>query len=206
MQSNSPQAKPFLLVTIGYPGVGKSFFARKFVDMFNAPLVSFDEIRYELFNEITHSDDENLIVARVAGLQLRELFKTHKTIVIDGGHNPRISRTELARVARNAGYNLLYVWVQADEATARTRSVKRSSSKEEDSFNRSLSHEEFDTQLRKFTAPTEFEKFVVISGRHNFPSQAKIVLKKLVVPYSEPKPEPIKQPKPQGQDRRRISI
>lgn len=193
-------------MTIGYPGVGKSFFARKFADMFNAPLVSFDEIRYELFNEITHTDDENLIVARVAGLQLRELFRTHKTIIIDGGHNPRVSRTELARIARTAGYNVLFVWVQADETTARARSIKRSSKNEDDAFNRALSHEEFDYQLRKFTAPTEFEKYVVISGRHNFPSQAKIVLKKLVVPYSEPKLEPVKQPKPQGKDRRPISI
>lgn len=205
MQSSS-QAKPFLLVTIGYPGAGKSYFARKFADMFNAPLVSFDEIRYELFNEITHTDDENLIVARVAGLQLRELLRTHKTIIIDGGHNPRVSRTELGRVARTAGYNLLYVWVQSDEITARKRSVKRSSKREEDLFNRSLSQEEFESQLRKFTAPTEFEKYVVISGRHNFPSQARIVLKKLVVPYNEPKPEPVNQTRPQGKDRRPISI
>lgn len=203
---NSTSQKPFLLVTIGYPGAGKSYFARKFADIFNAPLVSFDEIRYELFNEISHSDDENLIVARVAGLQLRELFRTRKTIIIDGGHNPRISRTELAKVARGAGYNVLYIWVQTDESTARARSLKRSETREEDAFNRALSTDEFETQTRRFTAPTEFEKYIVISGRHNFPSQARIVLKKIVVPFNEPKPEPAVHPKPKGSDRRPISL
>lgn len=200
------QQKPFILVLIGQPGAGKSYFARKFAVIFNAPLVSFDEIRYELFNEITHSDDENLIVARMAGLQLRELLHTRKTIIIDGGHNPRVSRSELGKVARNAGYNILYVWVQTDEKTARSRSLKRSDKIEEDAYNRSLSDEEFEAQSRKFTAPTEFEKYVVISGRHNFPSQARIILKKLVVPFNAPRPEPVVQPKPQGKDRRPISI
>ena len=205
MQSSSP-SKPFLLVTIGYPGAGKSYFARKFADIFNAPLISFDEIRYELFNEINHSEDENIIVSRMAGLQLRELFRTRKTVIIDGGHNPRVSRSELAKVARGAGYNLLYVWVQTDESTARQRSLKRSDTKEDDAFNRSLTPEEFESQFRKFTAPNEFEKYIVISGRHNFPSQARTVLKKMVVPFNEPKPEPVKQPKPKGKDRRPISI
>jgi predicted kinase len=133
-------------------------------------------------------------------------MRTRKTIIVDGGHNPRVSRSELARVARNVGYNVLYVWVQSDEATARARSLKRSDKSEEDALNRSLTPEEFETQLRRFTAPTEFEKFIVVSGRHNFPSQARTVLKKMVVPYSEPKPEPVIQPKPKGRDRRPISI
>ena len=64
-------ARPLMLVTIGHPGAGKSFFARQFADTFRAPLISFDEIRHELFNEISHSSDEDIIVARVAGLQLQ---------------------------------------------------------------------------------------------------------------------------------------
>ena len=108
-------ARPLMLVTIGHPGAGKSFFARQFADTFRAPLISFDEIRHELFNEISHSSDEDIIVARGAGLQLRELLKTKRTILIDGGHNPKISRIELAKLAREAGYSVLYVWVQTDE-------------------------------------------------------------------------------------------
>ncbi len=166
-------------MTIGPPGVGKSFFARQFAETFNAPLISFDEIRYELFNEIAYTSDEDIIVARVAGLQLRELLRTKKTIIIDGGHNPKISRTELEKVVKKSGYDVLNIWVQADEKTARTRSTRRSQAREEDRYNRSLSDDEFASHARKFTAPTRYESVVVISGRHTYPSQARTVLKRL---------------------------
>lgn len=181
MQTASP-SKPLLLVTIGPPGAGKSFFARRFAEMFNAPLVSFDEIRYELFNDITFSDDENTIVARIAGLQLRELLRTNKTIIIDGGHNPKVSRIELGKLARSKNYNVLYIWVQSDEKTARDRSLRRSTKREDDTFNRSLTQDEFTSMARKFTPPSQYESFVVISGRHTYGTQAKTVLKNMVTP------------------------
>lgn len=197
--------KPLLLVTIGPPGTGKSFFARRFSDMFNAPLVSFDEVRFELFNDITFSEDESLIVARVAGLQLRELLKTRKTIILDGGHNPKVSRIELAKVAKTAGYSILYIWTQIDETTARKRSLHRNATVEDDQLNRSLTGEEFENHARKFTAPSAYENYVVISGRHNFPSQARTVLRKMIGPREEVK-VPVEEPKPKGRDNRPISI
>lgn len=194
-----------LLVTIGPPGAGKSYFARRFAEIFNAPVVSFDEIRYELFNVITFSEDENIIVARIAGLQLRELLRTHKTIIVDGGHNPKVSRLELAKVARKNGYGLLYVWAQVDERTAKERCFHRNKKRGDDQLNRSLTEEEFSAQTKKFTPPTTYENYVVISGRHNFPSQARSVLKKMVAPREEIQ-LPSEQPKPKGRDKRRISI
>ena len=202
---NVREQKPLLLVTIGTPGTGKSYFARRFADIFNAPVVSFDEIRFELFNDITHSEDENIIVSRVAGIQLRELLRTRKTIIIDGGHNPKVSRLELAKVAKNAGYGILYIWPQTDEKTARERSLHRSTKREGDELNRSLTSEEFDSHSKKFTPPSAYEHCVVISGRHNFPSQARIVLKRMLGPREEVK-VPVEQPKPKGRDTRPISI
>ncbi len=204
MQSVRPN-KPLLLVTVGIPGSGKSYFARRFSEMFSAPLISFDEIRYELFNDVSFSEDENAIVARIAGLQVRELLKLHKTVIIDGGHNPKVSRLELAKIAKKNDYGVLYVWVQTDENTARERSLRRSSRAEDDLLNRSLTRDEFESQARKFTALSDLEKYVVISGRHNFPSQARIVLKKMIGPHEEVQ-VPVEQPKPHGRDIRPISI
>ena len=203
MQSAS-LAKPLLIVTIGPPGAGKSFFARQFAESFNAPLVSFDEIRAELFNDISYTNDEDLIVARVAGLQLRELLRTKKSIVIDGGHNPKISRLELSRIAREKGYSVLNVWVQTDERTARSRATKRTAATQAASFNRPLSDHEFETHAKKFTPPNQQEVYVVISGRHTYPAQARTVLKKMI-PNHEPA-QPKERPASPQQGRRTLSI
>ncbi len=199
-------ARPLMLVTIGHPGAGKSFFARQFADTFRAPLISFDEIRHELFNEISHSSDEDIIVARVAGLQLRELLKTKRTILIDGGHNPKISRIELAKLAREAGYSVLYIWVQTDEATSRKRSLKRNPNRDTDMFNRSLTADEFDYQTRKFTAPSAKEPFVVVSGRHTYATQARIILKRLANNHESSRSAPPARETPINSARRPLSI
>lgn len=201
---NLATAKPLLVVTIGHPGAGKSFFARQFAETFNAPLISFDEIRSELFNETTYTADEDVIVARVAGLQLRELFKTKKTVIIDGGHNPKISRTELRKVARQQGYDVLNVWVQTDKQTSYDRATRRSPKNERDSLNRSLSNQEFVALSGKFTPPNEQEPFVVISGRHTYATQARIVLKKMVNAHENTEATPSLRPQPSQNNGRRI--
>ncbi len=204
MQSSS-SAKPLLILTIGIPGAGKSFFARRFAETFNAPLVSYDEIRYELFNEITYSDDENDIVGRIVDLQLRELIKTNKSIIIDGGHNPKVNRVELGKLARRIKYDILCVWVQTDQRTAKERSLSRSSRRNDDQFNRSLSPEEFERMIRKFTPPSQYERYVVVSGRHTYATQVKTVLKNIVTPQ-ETAIKTGDQTKQTGRDRRTISL
>lgn len=201
---NLATAKPLLVVTIGHPGAGKSFFARQFAETFNAPLISFDEIRSELFNDITYTPDEDVIVARVAGLQLRELFKTKKTVIIDGGHNPKISRTELRKVARQQGYDVLNVWVQTDKQTSYNRATRRNPKNERDSLNRSLNDQEFVGQSGKFTPPSDQEVFVVISGKHTYPTQARIVLKKMVPPHENKETAPAPRPQSSPNTGRRI--
>lgn len=205
MSSLSPQ-RPLLIVVIGQPGAGKSFFARQFAETFSSPLISFDEIRSGLFDSPAYSNDEDFIVAHVAGLQLRELLKTKRTIIIDGGHNPRVSRDELARAAKTAGYGVLIVWVQADERIARSRALKRRSNRPDDAFNRSLTIDEFETHSRRFTAPGDRESFVVISGHHTYATQVRSVLKRLANQHEPAKTTLPQRPAASQSGRRPVTI
>src|ERR1044072_5166901 len=112
-------SKPHLIVVVGIPGSGKSFFANKFAATFHAPLVSHEKIVVYLGQEAPEAEP-------IARDQLDELLKTKQTVIVDGIADNRTVRSELARAAKTAGYEMLLVWVQTDPPTARTRSSRKS--------------------------------------------------------------------------------
>jgi len=169
-------AKPHLIIMIGIPGAGKSFFAKNFAETFQAPLVSAEIIRTKLFNEPTFSKNENETVSQITDYILDELLKTKQTIIFDGLSYSRSVRLDLAKKARKGNYEPLLVWVQTEPATAKARATKRTHGKV------ALSPELFEQQAKQFTQPNPDEKAVVISGMHTYASQLRIVLKKLAEP------------------------
>lgn len=178
MKSLSPPT-PLVLVMVGKPGAGKTFFARQFSDTFRAPVVSYERIRYELFTHPTFSQEEQTIVERLATYQVEELLKTNRSFIIDGGGNARKNRQNITGLAKPAGYNTLAVWVQTDDATAHARATKRNKRRIDDTLAPSISSDQFRSSAKLLTEPSR-EAHVVISGKHNYSTQARAVLKKLV--------------------------
>ncbi|MEP7205079.1 MAG: AAA family ATPase [Candidatus Saccharibacteria bacterium] len=171
--------KPHVIVMVGIPGSGKSYFADRFAETFNAPLISYGRIRDELFNVPTYNDDENTIIGRVSDYMLGELYKTHRTFIYEGPADSRTERQAIARLARTVGYEALFVWVQTESATAQSRVKKAVHGKV------TISPAQFDSALKHFSAPHASEKAIVISGKHTYASQLRIVLKRLVEPRIE---------------------
>ncbi len=172
-------SKPRLIVMVGIPGSGKSYFAEHFASTFKAPIVSFHRYRYELFNEPNFSEDECEIISRVANYMLDELLKTGRTIIYEGKSDTRNERLIIAKKSRAAGYEPLFVWVQTDPATAKRRAIKPSDGRP------AMASDQFDASVKKFNIPHQIEKPVVISGKHTYASQLKIVLKRLVEPRTQ---------------------
>jgi predicted kinase len=174
--------RPLVIMMIGRPGAGKSFFARQFSATFGAPLVSFDRLRFELFTQPTYSVDEQDILERIALYQIEELLKTNKTFIVDGGCNTKAARMYITKVAKMGGYNTLAIWTQTDDLTCKIRATKRSPRRADDAYNISLTPEQFVTLSRRVAPPTAIEPHIVISGKHTYTAQARAVLKRLVEP------------------------
>lgn len=158
--------QPHAIVMVGIPGSGKSFFAKQFSDTFNAPYIAINDI-------LPHAKNEQAAHV-VARRQLDELLKTKLSMIVELDTTTRTARRELAAKLRGSGYKPLIVWVQTDPDAAFTRH-KRSGNSEES----------FDGQIRRFSPPHESENPIVLSGKHTFATQARVILKHLSAPRAE---------------------
>lgn len=162
--------QPHLLITVGIPGSGKSFFAERFAATFNAPLINYSDIM-----EIVGQN--GMVSDALAGYMLKELFKTKQSIVFDGPTSTRAERTALKDLAEAYGYKSLFIWTQTDIDTARARYIK-----EQKKNGRAITPTQYDALAKVFVPPIAKEHpTVVISGKHTYATQAKAVLKNLAV-------------------------
>lgn len=176
-------SKPHLLIMVGIPGSGKSFFAEHFSETFKAPYISVDKLRSELFIKPDFSKKEDAILSKVTNYMLEETFKTSQTILFEGLTDTKTERLNLARKARESGYEPLIIWVQTEPITAKKRALKQPAEKI------SLTPAQFDEQSKRFTQPSQNENYTVISGKHTYVSQLKIILKKII--KTQPADQPI---------------
>lgn len=149
----------------GIPGSGKSVFAEKFSSTFGAPIVS-DTPFWSPGGESTPE-----LRQAVLNYQLDQLLLTKSPVIIDSHTATAKQRSQLLARAKKHGYTPLVIWVQTDPASAEQRSVRR-----RQAGKRRYTLEEFEAERQQFEAPAKKEPLVVISGKHTYASQAKVVL------------------------------
>lgn len=153
--------RPHAIMLVGIPGSGKSFFASQFSETFNAPYI--DALTLSSYAKDPSSAMK--FITNFAG----QIARTGKTFIYEGDTDTRSLRTEFAQFARKNGYTPLIIWVQIDEKTAHDRTLKAGK----------MDSETFSSIVRKFSPPHATEKPIVISGKHTYASQAKVVLSRL---------------------------
>lgn len=180
-QLNVPH--PLLLITIGYPGAGKSTLAKQLAEQLSFGWIHGNRLRYELFSEPSFAKQEEDVVNNLADYLLDEMLRTKGHIVYDGSANSRTTRQRLASRARQAGYKVVTVWVQTDVDTARFRATKRS--KQADQYAISTPSNVFERFAGQLTKPLPNELCVVISGKHTPAAQVKALVSKLESVFNE---------------------
>ena len=165
-----------LVIMLGIPGAGKSFFAENFADTFQSPIISYDKLYKNLDDCEFDQKSKNMIISHILKYMLEEISKTKRTIIFDGRIYSRASCAELIKVARKLKYEPLFVLVHTDALTARKRIIKAAHNNDKSV----IPKEKFDKIVTQFNSMSKnIRNVVVISGKHTYQTQLKIVLKYL---------------------------
>ncbi|MBQ3433311.1 AAA family ATPase [Candidatus Saccharibacteria bacterium] len=147
--------KPRALLVFGAPCSGKTTFAEKFANKFGLAYYDLEKIM-----------DENGFSREVILIIVELITKTKQTIILEGCLASETERAEMRNLLRRNGYDPALIWVQTDVATIRTRLKSRFRSV-------AKAKQYFDEVTAEMEAPTEFEKPIILSGKHTFETQTK---------------------------------
>lgn len=172
-------SQPFLLLLYGFPGAGKTYFARQFTEGVQAAHLEQDRIRYELFEQPKFTKQENFALNRIMEFMAGEFLKAGISVVFDMNAMRMAQRHGLRELARKNKASTLLVWFQVDPDTAFMRNVKRDRRKFDDRFAVGYDVESFKQLAAYMQHPEPTEDFVVVSGKHTFTGQMSNVIKKL---------------------------
>jgi predicted kinase len=172
-------AKPFLLMLYGFPGAGKTYFARQLSDNIQAAHLQADRIRSELFEEPRHDKKENEIVTQLMNYMAEDFLTAGVSVVYDVNALRARQRHDLRALARRGGAKPLLVWFQMDQDTAFGRNVKRDRRRADDKYAIKWDRTSFESVIGGMQNPTNADDYVVVSGKHLFNTQQSSVVRKM---------------------------
>lgn len=171
--------KPLLIMLYGYPGAGKTYFARQLSEELNAAHVQGDRIRSELFDEPRHDKEENAVVSHLMDYMAEEFLHAGVSVIYDTNAMRLTQRHELREMARRHKAQPILIWLQIDAESAFLRASKRDRRHTDDKYSASIDRPKFEALVSGMQNPGNVEDYAVISGKHSFGTQFSAVVKRL---------------------------
>ncbi len=162
----------------GFPGSGKSYFARQLTEHLQIAHIQGDRIRHELFSEPRYDKQENAVVTQLMNYMAEEFLTAGVSVVYDDSMHRSSARMALRDMARRKHAIPLLIWFQVDADSSYMRLTKRDKRRIEDKFARDYTEQEYAKLLGTMQNPNN-EDFIVVSGKHTFASQRSAVFKRL---------------------------
>jgi predicted kinase len=171
--------KPLLIALYGFPGSGKTYFARQLCENLHAAHLQGDRIRNELFANPQYDKQENNVVSQLMDYMAQEFLNAGLSVVYDTNAMRGVQRHALRDMALKTHAQSLLVWLQIDTETSFTRVSKRDRRRADDKYAKPIDRKTFDSVVSHMQNPQNVEDYIVISGKHTFNAQLSAVVQKL---------------------------
>lgn len=172
-------SQPTIFLLFGFPGAGKTYFARLLCEELQAAHVQGDRIRFELFEQPRYDRQENEIVSHLMKYMSEEFLQAGISVVFDVNAMRASQRMKLRDMARRSKAQTILVWFQLDIESAFARISKRDRRKSDDKYSTPLDRSTFESVIGGMQNPAVNEDYMVLSGKHTFHTQRSTVIKKL---------------------------
>jgi len=172
-------ARPLFIMLYGFPGAGKTYFARQLCEHLQAAHVQGDRIRAELFEKPRYDNQENTIVAQLMNYMAGEFLGAGLSVIYDVSAVRAAQRHQWREMARRAHAQPVLVWLQIDMESAFTRSMKRDRRRMDDRYAMPMDRSTFEKIAGHMQNPSNTEDYIVVSGKHLFSTQLSATMKRL---------------------------
>jgi predicted kinase len=170
--------KPLLILLYGYPGAGKSFFARQLTEHLAAAHVHADRIRGELFEQPRYDKEENDVIGQLMDYMTGEFLSAGLSVIYDVNAMRTGQRRMLRDLARKSHAVPVLVWLQIDTDSAYQRTQGRDRRRSDDKFAGPNDRATFERIAGAMQNPQN-EDYIVVSGKHTFDTQLSAFIKRL---------------------------
>src|SRR5690606_38715389 len=81
-----------IIIVLGLPGSGKSYFAERLAKMLHADYTNSDRVRKELFPKRTYSDQEKAVVYDAMRKKMEESIALERNVILDATFHKKSTR------------------------------------------------------------------------------------------------------------------
>lgn len=110
-----------VILVLGLPGSGKSYFASKLAQKIDAEYLNSDQLRKEMFPERTYSESEKAKVYEALLKKMKALIKKEKNVVVDATFHNNKRRAPFISGSKG---KIAFIEVRADETIIQKRLEK----------------------------------------------------------------------------------
>lgn len=171
--------QPLLIMLYGFPGAGKTYFARQLCDHMQVAHVQDARIRGELFETPRYDKQENDAITQLMNYMTEEFLKAGLSVIYDTNAMRSAQRHTLRELARRSHAQPVLIWFQMDADSAFARSSKRDHRRADDRYATSYDKPTFERITGRMQNPTNLETYAVVSGKHTFTTQLSAVVHRL---------------------------